>query len=90
MKVVDIATCIGPGKPHREVGIRPGEKLHEVMVPGAMPAAVELEDRFVMLPAFTDGPYKDWTSAVANPSIGSLCQRQQRRMADRGRSLEDA
>ncbi len=32
-RVVDIAEAIGPGLPHRVVGIRPGEKLHESMVP---------------------------------------------------------
>ena len=68
MKVVDVATCIAPGKPHREVGIRPGEKLHEVMVPeDDARSTVELEDRFVMLPAFTDGPYKDWVKRGGKP-----------------------
>jgi UDP-N-acetylglucosamine 4,6-dehydratase len=32
-KIVDIAEAIGPGLPHTIVGIRPGEKLHESMVP---------------------------------------------------------
>ena len=32
MKIVDLARCMAPELPHRMVGIRPGEKLHEVMV----------------------------------------------------------
>jgi UDP-N-acetylglucosamine 4,6-dehydratase len=32
-RIVDIAEAIGPGLPHTIVGIRPGEKLHESMVP---------------------------------------------------------
>lgn len=33
MKVTDLAAVIAPGIPTRIVGIRPGEKLHEVMCP---------------------------------------------------------
>lgn len=32
MRVVDLATAMAPGLPHKVVGIRPGEKLHEVMI----------------------------------------------------------
>ena len=32
-KVVDLAEALGPGVPLRTVGIRPGEKVHEVMCP---------------------------------------------------------
>ncbi len=32
-RITDIAEAIGPGLPHTIVGIRPGEKLHESMVP---------------------------------------------------------
>ena len=55
MKVVDVADAIGPGLPHRIVGIRPGEKLHEVMISeDDARTTVELEDRYVILPAFRD------------------------------------
>jgi UDP-N-acetylglucosamine 4,6-dehydratase len=33
MKITDLATTLAPGKPIKVVGIRPGEKLHEVMCP---------------------------------------------------------
>ena len=32
MRVVDLARCLAPDLPHRVVGIRPGEKLHEVLI----------------------------------------------------------
>jgi UDP-N-acetylglucosamine 4,6-dehydratase len=31
-KVVDVARIVAPGVPTYEIGIRPGEKLHEVMI----------------------------------------------------------
>src|SRR3546814_6195499 len=55
MKMVDVAACIGPGLPQEVVGIRPGEKLHEVMVPeDDARNAVEIDDRYIVLPAFGD------------------------------------
>jgi UDP-N-acetylglucosamine 4,6-dehydratase/5-epimerase len=53
MKIVDLANFLAPGMPQKIVGVRPGEKLHEVMIPmddGRM--ALELADRFVIQPAF--------------------------------------
>ena len=32
MKVVDLASVVAPGVEQKEVGIRPGEKLHEQMI----------------------------------------------------------
>ena len=47
----DLATAVAPHLPHRMVGIRPGEKLHEVMVPeDDARSTLELEDRYVILP----------------------------------------
>ncbi len=33
MKIVDLAKAIAPNLPHKIIGIRPGEKLHEIMCP---------------------------------------------------------
>lgn len=53
MLTTDLAHTIAPELPHEIVGIRPGEKLHEVMVPrDDARTTVELEDRYVILPAF--------------------------------------
>jgi len=59
MKVVDLAQAMAPGVPHQIVGIRPGEKLHEVMCPADnYHETVEFEDHFVIKPTinFVDKP----------------------------------
>ncbi len=52
MKMVDLARAIAPEAKIRIIGIRPGEKLHEVLISeDEARAAVELEDMFVVQPA---------------------------------------
>jgi UDP-N-acetylglucosamine 4,6-dehydratase len=52
MSTVELAHAIAPGLPHKVVGIRPGEKLHEIMVPeDDARSTVELDDRYVILPS---------------------------------------
>jgi UDP-N-acetylglucosamine 4,6-dehydratase len=53
MRIVDLAEALAPGCATDEVGIRPGEKLHEMMI-GAEDArkAVEYDDHYVIQPAF--------------------------------------
>lgn len=64
MKVVDLANAIAPGIPHDIVGIRPGEKLHEVMVTGDdARMTVDLGDRYAILPAFRFWTANEDTSA---------------------------
>jgi UDP-N-acetylglucosamine 4,6-dehydratase/5-epimerase len=49
--IADLAELIGPALKQKVVGIRPGEKLHEIMIPADdSRSAVELADRFVILP----------------------------------------
>lgn len=53
MKVVDLARAVAPNLPQKIVGIRPGEKLHEVMVTGDdARMTVDLGDRYAILPVF--------------------------------------
>jgi UDP-N-acetylglucosamine 4,6-dehydratase len=53
MRIVDVARAIAPGCRLEMVGIRPGEKLHEVMVPlGDGRHTLELDDRYVILHSF--------------------------------------
>lgn len=53
MRVVDLANAVAPGVPHDIVGIRPGEKLHEVMVTGDdARMTIDLGDRYAILPTF--------------------------------------
>src|SRR5580658_2939189 len=51
VKVVDLARAVAPNLPHRIVGIRPGEKLHEIMCPADdSHLTLEFEDHFVIKP----------------------------------------
>ncbi|MEM7583286.1 MAG: UDP-N-acetylglucosamine 4,6-dehydratase (inverting) [Acidobacteriota bacterium] len=52
MNLVDLAQAVAPECAVREIGIRPGEKLHEALISeDESRQAVELEDLFVILPA---------------------------------------
>lgn len=52
MKVVDIARVIAPEAELEAIGIRPGEKLHEVLIHAdEARATIELEDMFVVQPS---------------------------------------
>lgn len=52
MKIVDLAKAIAPGIPHQVIGIRPGEKLHEVMCPADdYHLTLEFPDHYVICPA---------------------------------------
>ncbi len=52
MRTTELATALAPHLPHRIVGIRSGEKLHEIMVPeDDARSTVELTDRYVILPS---------------------------------------
>lgn len=54
MRIADVASALAPHLPHRIVGIRPGEKLHEVMITeDDSRQTLELPDRYVIEPAFT-------------------------------------
>lgn len=59
MKVVDMARAIAPTLPHEVIGIRPGEKLHEVMITeDDARVTIELDDRYVICP-----PFPAWSRA---------------------------
>ena len=55
MKVTEVAETLAPGMAHKLVGIRPGEKLHEMMI-SADDARnpVDLGDRYAIEPAFVE------------------------------------
>ena len=53
MKVSDIANVIAPGTPQRVTGIRPGEKLHEVLITEEESRhTMELDKYFIIVPEF--------------------------------------
>lgn len=52
VRVIDVAHAMAPHLPHEIVGIRPGEKLHEVMCPGDdSHLTLAFDDHFVIKPA---------------------------------------
>jgi UDP-N-acetylglucosamine 4,6-dehydratase len=51
IKIVDLAAAMSPQLPLKTIGIRPGEKLHEVMCPGDdSHLTLEFDDHFVIKP----------------------------------------
>jgi UDP-N-acetylglucosamine 4,6-dehydratase len=51
VRMVDLATAMAPGLEQRIIGIRPGEKLHEIMCPADdSHLTLEFDDHFVMKP----------------------------------------
>jgi len=64
MKIVDLAHALAPGLPHEIVGIRPGEKLHEVMITeDDARMTVQLDDRYVICP-----PVSGWERGHLDPA----------------------
>jgi UDP-N-acetylglucosamine 4,6-dehydratase len=62
MKLLDLADAIAPGCPRKTVGIRPGEKLHEVLVPeDDARCALEFDGYYAILPALDE----TWLAAHA-------------------------
>lgn len=58
MRIVDLAEAIAPGSPLVEIGIRPGEKLHEEMIAGDdSRRAFRLPDRYVVAPVLAEWGY---------------------------------
>ena len=58
VRITDLADAMAPGMPTRIVGIRPGEKLHEVMCPhDDSHLTLEFDDHYVIRPTikFWDG-----------------------------------
>ena len=53
--IPQLATLVSPSLKQHVIGIRPGEKLHETMIPADdAHCTVELEDRFVILQSFAN------------------------------------
>jgi UDP-N-acetylglucosamine 4,6-dehydratase len=66
--IVDLASLLGPDTRQKVVGIRPGEKLHETMIPADDSRwTVELEDRFVILASFAAAAREAYLHRGAQP-----------------------
>lgn len=74
MRTVDLATGMAPNLPHHHVGIRPGEKLHEIMVPeDDARSTLELFDRYVILPEHLPDLAARYTDLGATPLADGFC-----------------
>ena len=61
MKVTELAKALAPDLPHKIVGIRPGEKMHEVMIT-ADDRVVEFDTYYVITPTIQFNHITDYTS----------------------------
>jgi UDP-N-acetylglucosamine 4,6-dehydratase len=73
LKMTELASMLAPSLGQRIVGIRPGEKLHEVMIPEDVAIqTVELADRYAILPSW--GPLRaNYLEAGARAVPDSFC-----------------
>lgn len=68
VRMTDVAEAMLPGGKTHVVGIRPGEKLHEVMVTDDdSRGTLELPDRYVIEPTFEFWNHRSYTTRGATP-----------------------
>lgn len=61
MKMTDLAEAMAPGVAIKVIGIRPGEKLHEMMISvDDARTTVDLGDRYAIEPAFVEYPRESY------------------------------
>jgi len=61
MKVVELAKALAPNLPHKIIGIRPGEKMHEVMIT-QNDHVVEFDDYYVITPTIQFNHLVEYTT----------------------------
>jgi UDP-N-acetylglucosamine 4,6-dehydratase len=63
VRITDLAQAMAPELQHKVIGIRPGEKLHEIMCPADdSHLTVEFDDHFVIKPTITHMGYVDYAT----------------------------
>ena len=69
VRIVDLANAMAPNIPHKVIGIRPGEKIHEIMCPSDdSHLTYEFEDHYVISPSiiFNDSVRNDFSTNNLN------------------------
>ncbi|WP_198305860.1 UDP-N-acetylglucosamine 4,6-dehydratase (inverting) [Arcobacter vandammei] len=62
MKIVDMAKALNPNLPHKIIGIRAGEKLHEIMCPADdSHLTLEFDDHYVIKPTIKFSGFVDYS-----------------------------
>ncbi len=68
-RITDLASAIDPDLPHKVIGIRPGEKLHEVMCPlDDSHLTLEFDDHYVIKPSIQFGFTVDFVTNALGES----------------------
>jgi len=68
MRLVDLAETIAPGCEIETIGIRPGEKLHEVLVSeDEARNTLEVDDRYIIQPSHPWWHRENWVHAKPLP-----------------------
>ena len=68
MRITDLAEAVAPGCEIEPIGIRPGEKLHEVLIShDESRHALELEEMFVIQPAHLWWKPTNWSQGKPLP-----------------------
>jgi len=74
MKIVDMAKTLAPKLPHKIIGVRPGEKLHEIMCPADdSHLTLEFNDHYVIQPTIQFTAYRDFSTNQLNEK-GTIVQ----------------
>jgi len=61
MRIMDLVAAVAPGCAVEDIGIRPGEKLHEILISeDESRQALEFEDMFVLEPVFPSWAFAPW------------------------------
>ena len=61
-RIVDLAEAMSPGKPLKVIGIRPGEKLHEIMCPlDDSHLTLDFYDHYVIMPSINFHTSSDYS-----------------------------
>lgn len=68
MRIMDLARAIAPDCEYEFIGIRPGEKLHEVMIPAEVSQdALEFDKFFIIQPIFPWWKHTNWIGGKRCP-----------------------
>lgn len=66
-RITDLAEAMAPDKPMKIIGIRPGEKLHEIMCPrDDSHLTLEFDNYYVICPSITFIDHPDYSCNAAN------------------------
>jgi len=73
MKMTELAKAMAPNLPQKIIGIRPGEKLHEIMCPADdSHLTLEFEDHYVIQPTIQFAHKSDFTTNKLNEKGNSV------------------